>query len=91
MIISFTRCMLPFNCYLDNLLSTVMFKSFYYCLAFICIVNYSIAQSREVGPYTVTELAPGVTRIEDANKSNPSGIHTDAAGKTKVSGVVPMK
>jgi glyoxylase-like metal-dependent hydrolase (beta-lactamase superfamily II) len=36
---------------------------------------------REVGPYTLHPIMPGVTRIEDANQSNPSGIHRDAAGK----------
>ena len=34
------------------------------------------------GPYTVSQLAPGVFHIEDANLSNPAGLHTDAAGKT---------
>lgn len=39
------------------------------------------AQSREIGPYTLHPIIPGVTRIEDANSSNPSGIHRDADGK----------
>ena len=39
------------------------------------------AQQFEKGPYTVSQLAPGVTRIEDANKQNPSGIHTGSDGK----------
>lgn len=41
----------------------------------------ALAQPREVGPYTVHPLIPGVVRIEDANASNPSGIHRDADGK----------
>jgi glyoxylase-like metal-dependent hydrolase (beta-lactamase superfamily II) len=40
------------------------------------------AQTREVGPYTVHPVIPGVLRIEDANQRNPSGIHRDAEGKT---------
>ncbi|MEJ1972140.1 MAG: MBL fold metallo-hydrolase [Lacunisphaera sp.] len=40
-----------------------------------------LAQSRETGPYTVHPIIPGVTRIEDANRSNPAGIHLDAEGK----------
>lgn len=41
----------------------------------------AFAQTREVGPYTVHPIIPGVVRIEDANASNPSGIHRDADGK----------
>jgi len=41
------------------------------------------AQSREVGPYTLHPIIPGVTRIEDANHTNPAGIHLDAQGNTK--------
>lgn len=41
----------------------------------------SQAQKTEIGPFTITMLTPGVIHIEDANKSNPSGIHTDADGK----------
>ncbi len=36
---------------------------------------------REVGPYTLHPIAPGVTRIEDANHTNPSGLHYDEAGE----------
>ncbi len=39
------------------------------------------AQPREVGPYTLHPIIPGVTRIEDANHTNPSGLHYDAEGK----------
>lgn len=39
-------------------------------------------QTFERGPYTVSQLQPGVFRIEDSNKSNPAGIRTDANGKT---------
>lgn len=39
------------------------------------------AQPYEKGPYTVTELTRGVLHIEDANSSNPAGIHTDKDGK----------
>lgn len=39
------------------------------------------AQVSEIGPYTISHPAPGVIHIEDANSSNPSGVHTDAAGK----------
>lgn len=41
------------------------------------------AQSREVGPYTLHPIIPGVIRIEDANRSNPAGIQLDAQGNTK--------
>lgn len=40
------------------------------------------SQSFERGPYTVTRIDETVFHIEDANKSNPSGIQTDQTGKT---------
>ena len=39
------------------------------------------AQTTEKGPYTITVLAPGVMHIEDANSTNPPGIHFDEDGK----------
>ena len=41
----------------------------------------ALAQNREVGPYTLYPIIPGVTRIEDSNRSNPAGIHLGADGK----------
>lgn len=41
------------------------------------------ARSREVGPYTLHPIIPGVIRIEDANHTNPAGLHLDEQGKTK--------
>jgi len=41
----------------------------------------SNAQPVERGPYTVTEIGPGVLHIEDSNGSNPAGIHLDKNGK----------
>lgn len=38
------------------------------------------AQPREVGPYTVHPIIPGVVRIEDANRTNPAGLQFDAQG-----------
>lgn len=38
------------------------------------------AQSREVGPYTVHPIIPGVVRIEDANQTHPAGLRLDAQG-----------
>ena len=40
----------------------------------------AFAQTREVGPFTVHPIIPGVKRIEDANRSNPAGIRRDAQG-----------
>lgn len=48
---------------------------------FLLLGSVALAQSREVGPYTVHPIIPGVVRIEDANRSNPAGIHRDAEGK----------
>lgn len=39
-----------------------------------------VAQTREIGPYTLHPVIPGVIRIEDANTSNPAGIQLDAQG-----------
>ncbi len=50
-------------------------------LAFLLLAATALAQPREVGPYTVHPVTPGVVRIEDANRDNPSGIHRDADGK----------
>ncbi len=43
----------------------------------------ALAQSREVGPYTIHPIIADVIRIEDANHTNPAGIHLDAQGNTK--------
>jgi glyoxylase-like metal-dependent hydrolase (beta-lactamase superfamily II) len=43
----------------------------------------AVAQTREVGPYTLHPIIPGVIRIEDANQSNPAGIQVDAQGNRK--------
>ena len=45
------------------------------------LATTALAQPREIGPYTLHAVIPGVTRIEDANPSNPAGIHRDAEGK----------
>ncbi len=50
--------------------------------AFFVFFLPSWSQGPEKGPYTVTQLAPGVMHIEDANRSNPAGVHVDADGKT---------
>lgn len=52
--------------------------------AFACLLllaTSALAQPREVGPYTLHPVIPGVTRIEDANHTNPAGIQLDAAGQ----------
>lgn len=54
---------------------------FLFSAALVLYFLPSVAQTTELGPYTITKLAPGVIHIEDANKSNPPGIHTDADGK----------
>lgn len=48
----------------------------------LCLPFNMLGQTTEKGPYTLSTLAPGVFRIEDANTANPGGIRTDAAGKT---------
>ncbi|MES1168450.1 MAG: MBL fold metallo-hydrolase, partial [Oleiharenicola lentus] len=50
------------------------------CLV-LSLVTIALGQPRETGPYTLHPIIPGVTRIEDANRSNPAGIHHDAEGK----------
>ncbi|HTF17006.1 MAG TPA: hypothetical protein VK658_02975 [Chryseolinea sp.] len=50
-----------------------MIKSFS-ALIFTLTLFEADAQQFGKGPYTISQLAPGVTRIEDANKQNPSGI-----------------
>jgi glyoxylase-like metal-dependent hydrolase (beta-lactamase superfamily II) len=47
----------------------------------LLLATAAVAQTREVGPYTLHPIIPGVTRIEDANRSNPAGIHLGADGK----------
>ena len=46
------------------------------------IAVYTLAQQTQKGPYTVTVLADGVYHIEDANDSNPAGLHLDENGET---------
>lgn len=58
-----------------------MCKRFILSAAFVLYLLPSMAQTTETGPYTISQLAPGVFHIEDANKTNPPGIHTDADGK----------
>ncbi|MDP4224481.1 MAG: MBL fold metallo-hydrolase [Bacteroidota bacterium] len=50
--------------------------------ALVLVLSPSRSQTTEKGPYTVSQLAPGVKHIEDANKSNPAGMHIDTDGKT---------
>ncbi|MDQ8203481.1 MBL fold metallo-hydrolase [Pelagicoccus sp. SDUM812003] len=45
------------------------------------VVSGVFAQSREVGPYTLHPIAPGVIRVEDANHTNPPGLHYDENGE----------
>jgi len=47
------------------------------CLA---VCGCSSAQPVQTGPYTVHVLADGVFRIEDANDSNPAGVHLNEDG-----------
>lgn len=47
---------------------------------FLLLAATGLAQPREVGPYTVHPIIPGVMRIEDANRRNPAGIQRDAQG-----------
>lgn len=53
------------------------------CFLTLLLATAAFAQTREVGPYTVHPVIPGVMRIEDANRSNPAGIHLDSDGKVK--------
>jgi glyoxylase-like metal-dependent hydrolase (beta-lactamase superfamily II) len=50
-------------------------------LLFVSIGLYTLAQPVEKGPYTVNVLTNGVYHIEDANSSNPAGMHMDKDGK----------
>ncbi len=45
------------------------------------LCNRGFSQSTQVGPYTVTKLEEGVFNIEDANDSNPAGLHRDENGE----------
>jgi len=49
----------------------------------LLVTTAALAQPRETGPYTLYPIIPGVTRIEDSNRSNPAGIQLDAAGNRK--------
>ena len=51
-------------------------------LLLLLLAATALAQTREVGPYTLHPIIPGVIRIEDANRSNPAGIQRDAQGTT---------
>ena len=50
-------------------------------LLLLLLAATALAQTREVGPYTLHPIIPGVIRIEDANRSNPAGIQRDTDGK----------
>lgn len=54
----------------------------YFFLFSALIAATGFAGTREKGPYTVHPIISGVMRIEDANQSNPAGIHRDAQGNT---------
>jgi Zn-dependent hydrolases, including glyoxylases len=58
-------------------------RSLFVSLLSFLFAVVAAAQSREVGPYTVHPIISGVLRIEDANHTNPAGIHLDAQGNTK--------
>ena len=46
----------------------------------VFVVGCAQAQSFQRGPYTVRTLADGVFNIEDANDSNPEGVHRNDDG-----------
>jgi len=46
----------------------------------LAVCGCATAQPIQKGPYTVHVLADGVFRIEDANDSNPAGIHLNEDG-----------
>ncbi len=48
---------------------------------FLLLASMAFGQTREVGPYTLHPIIPGVIRIEDANHTNPAGLHYDDAGE----------
>jgi glyoxylase-like metal-dependent hydrolase (beta-lactamase superfamily II) len=54
---------------------------FAYAVAFSFFFLSSQAQTTEKGPYTISQIAPGVFHIEDGNKTNPAGLHYDSDGK----------
>lgn len=58
-------------------------RSFPVVLLALLSSAFGFPQSREVGPYTLHPIIPGVIRIEDANQNNPAGIHLDEQGKPK--------
>jgi glyoxylase-like metal-dependent hydrolase (beta-lactamase superfamily II) len=49
-------------------------------LVSLAVCGCTPAQPVQTGPYTVHTLADGVFRIEDANDSNPAGIHLNEDG-----------
>lgn len=52
-------------------------------LVFLVVIGYgAMAQSEQKGPYTVEVLTEGVYHIEDANDSNPAGMHVEKDGTT---------
>lgn len=53
-----------------------------YLLLFTLLVCSSILQAQSVqkGPYTISVIIDGVYHIEDANESNPAGVHLDKDG-----------
>lgn len=44
------------------------------------VVDAELAESIEVGPYTIDLIAPGVYHIQDCNSTNPSGETFDETG-----------
>lgn len=57
-----------------------MIERYILAASFVLCMLPSPAQTREKGPYTISQPFPGVFHIEDANKTNPPGIHADANG-----------
>lgn len=53
-----------------------------YAFTLLLTINISaLTQPVEKGPYTIHVLTDGVYHIEDANGSNPAGMHMDKDGK----------
>lgn len=52
----------------------------FYPIVLLLLAATCFAQTREIGPYTLHPIIPGVIRIEDANRSNPAGIQRGAQG-----------
>ena len=55
-------------------------------LKFIIVIiflsySHALLAQTEQGPYTITEIIPGVERIEDSNRLNPAGEHPKPFGK----------